>query len=86
MTEELLAAWAFLDGLLCTGGNATSFDAEQLLDLFTEVGVRDIVEVEGDTVQFLDTGNPLDPTLWWRKSTRLFYLGVVGDDEGSLTQ
>ena len=86
MTEELLKAWAFLDGLMCTGGRCSQFDAEQMLDLFPEVGTRDIVEVADDQVQFLDTGNPLDPTLWWRRSTRLFYLGVVGDDEGSLSQ
>ena len=86
MTPQLLEAWDFLDGLICTGGHADSISAHQVLRIFPEIGEVERIRAGEDEVMYLDTGDPLDVTLWWRKSTQLFYLGVVGDDEGSLTR
>lgn len=86
MTEELLAAWEFISGLIFAApGKCDAYACDEYMDIHPEVGVRDEIEVNGDLVKFLDTGNPLDPTIWWRRSTKTLYLGVVGDDEGSIT-
>lgn len=85
MSEELLAMWDFISNLIfAAAGKCDAYAADSYMDLFPEVGTRDEIKTEDDLVKFLDTGNPLDPTVWWRQSTRSLYLGVVGDDEGSI--
>ena len=79
MLEKLLDDWRFLDGLICTGGNCDSRDALDVLGLFGPVE-----RLEG--VIYVDTGDPLGTTIWWAEATRLFYFGVVGDEQGSLSQ
>lgn len=81
--ECLLDAWRFMDGLICTGGRADQRDATEVLSL---AGAVETMQTDASVVVYVDTGEPLDSTIWWKSSTRLFYFGVVGDEEGSLSQ
>lgn len=82
--EAILAAWDFMDGMFCHCPPVDAHTVTEMLSLFPEAGPIVEMVVEGDKVIYLDTGDALGMTIWWRQTRAVFLLGVVGDDEGSI--
>lgn len=85
MTDDILAAWSFVSGMIfAAAGKCCEESANVYLGIHPEIGTVEVIEVVGDKIKYLDAGDPLSETLWWRASTKSLYLGIVGDDEGSI--